>query len=178
MTSPPRVVLRALAEADLERTHRWHNDPELYSTLEDSFRFVSPTAESEWLKRKAGYSPNEINLAICLSTSGEHIGNLYLGGINWVSRRASLGMFIGSAEHRGKGYGQEALRQMLGHAFSDLNLNRVYLEVLVENAPAIKVYEKCGFAVEGRLPSHVFKNGTYRDVLVMGITGREFNKSE
>ena len=178
MATQPPIVLRALEEADLERTHRWHNDPELYSRLVNPFRFVSRTAELEWLRRKAGYSANEINLAICLRATGEHIGNIYLGEIDWVSRRAFLGIFIGSPEHRGKGYGQEAMRQVLAHAFADLHLNRVFLEVLVDNAPAIKVYERCGFAVEGRLRSHVFKNGSYQDVLVMGIQKHEATKTE
>ncbi len=175
MTTEARVLLRALEETDLERTHRWHNDPELYSTLVNVFRHVSHGAEAEWLRRKASYSQHEVALAICLRPEGEHIGNIYLGDIDWLSRRAFLGILIGSSEHRGKGYGYQAMRQVLAHAFGDLNLNRVFLEVLPENAPAIRIYEKCGFTVEGRLRQHVFKNGAYQDVLVMGVTQREFN---
>ncbi len=159
----------------MERTHRWHNDPELYSSLINPFRFVSKMAESEWLRHKAGYSVNEVNLAICVRANGEHIGNIYLGEIDWVSRKAVLGIFIGSSAHREKGYGKEALRQVLAHAFFDLNLNRVSLEVLTGNSVAIKAYEKCGFTVEGRLRNHVFKNGAYQDVVVMGICNQEFN---
>jgi diamine N-acetyltransferase len=178
MTSQPRIFLRALEETDLERTHRWHNDPELYSTLVGPFRFISKSCETEWLRRKAAYSASEVSLAICLRADGQHIGNIYLGEIDWISRRAALGIFIGNSEHRGKGYGQEAMHQVLSHAFRNLNLNRVFLDVLADNTPAIKLYEKCGFAVEGRLRSHVFKNGSYRDLLVMGITSHEFNKTE
>ncbi len=177
MTAQSRIILRALEEADLERTHCWHNDPELYLTLVNPFRFVSKIAESEWLRRKAGYSASEVSLAICLRDDGQHIGNIYLGEIDWIARRAFLGIFIGSPEHRGKGYGREAMRQVLSHAFGDLNLNRVYLQVLADHASAIKLYEKCGFAVEGRLRSHVYKNGSYRDLLVMGITKDEFNNT-
>ncbi len=168
-----QIVLRALEETDLERTHRWHSDPELYSRLVNPFRFVSKTAELEWLRRKAAYSANEVNLAICLRDNGEHIGNIYLREIDWISRRAFLGIFIGGPEHRGNGHGREALRQLLAHAFTDLQLNRVYLEVLADNAPAIKLYEGCGFTLEGRLRQHVFKNGSYKDVLVMGINKPE-----
>ena len=178
MKRKSKILLRALEEADLERTHHWHNDPELYSSLINPFRFVSKTAESEWLRRKAGYSGSEVNLAICLRTNGEHIGNIYLGEIDWVSRKAVLGIFIGSSAHRRKGYGKEALRQLLSHAFLDLNLNRVSFEVLADNSAAIKAYEKCGFTIEGRLKSHVFKNGAYKDVLVMGICSHEFKQGQ
>jgi RimJ/RimL family protein N-acetyltransferase len=177
MTSATGIILRALEEADVERTHRWHNDPELYSTLVSPFRFVSKTAELEWLRRKAAYSANQVNLAICLSPGGEHIGNIYLGEIDWISRRAALGLFIGSPEHRGKGYGKEAMRQLLAHAFRDLHLNRLFLEVLVDNTPAIRLYETCGFRVEGRLCGHVFKNGKYQDLFLMGINSPENSKA-
>jgi len=178
MTSQPQIFLRALEEADLERTHRWHNDPELYSSLINAFRFVSKSAELEWLRRKTGYASNEVNLAICLRANGEHIGNLYLGHIDWVARKALLGVFIGRADHRGKGYGQEAIQQLLSHAFQDLNLNRVFLEVLADNAAAIKVYQKCGFVVEGRLRGHAFKNGSSKDVVIMGINNHEFKRND
>jgi diamine N-acetyltransferase len=45
----------------------------------------------------------------------------------------------------------------------------LHLLVLEDNKPAIKVYEKCGFVVEGRLRRHVFKNGKFKDVLFMGL---------
>jgi RimJ/RimL family protein N-acetyltransferase len=178
MKKQSQVFLRSLEEADLERTHLWHNDPELYSSLINPFRFVSKTAELEWLRRKAGYSGSEVNCAICLRTNGEHIGNISLAEIDWVSRKAELGIFIGSSAHHGKGYGKEAVRQLLSYAFFDLNLNRVSLEVLADNAAAIKSYEKCGFTVEGRLKGHVFKKGAYKDVLLMGICRHEFKQEQ
>ena len=173
-----KIFFRALEENDLERTHRWHNDPDLYSTLGDSFRFVSRTAEAEWLRRKSGYTPDEVNLAICLQTRAEHIGNAYLREINWVVRKASLHIFVGSKEYRGKGYGNQVVQLLLQHAFLNLNLNRVGLEVLADNEQAIRLYERVGFRTEGRLRSHVCKEGRFKDVLVMGILRAEFKTTE
>ena len=171
---PSALFLRALEESDVERTHIWHNDVGLYDTLGDSFRPISRTSELEWLRRKIAFSATELNLAICAKTTGEHIGNIYLRDIDWVARRGSLHIFIGVSEYRGKGYGREAVRQMLRLAFCELNLNRVYLEVLAHNSTAIKTYEACGFEMEGRLKNHCFKSGQFRDVLVMGITADNY----
>src|ERR1017187_1062663 len=174
MNSEPAVFLRALEEGDLERTHRWHNDPELYSTLVDGFRFVSHQAEREWLARRATYSPSEVSVAICLSPGGEHTGNIYLRPINLVSRNAVLGLFIGEKAYRGRGLGRQALSAVLQHAFRELGLTRVYFEVLADNAPAIKLYESAGFKTEGHLRRHVFKEGGFKDVLVMGMLAEDF----
>jgi RimJ/RimL family protein N-acetyltransferase len=67
---------------------------------------------------------------------------------------------------------------LLRHAFLDLNLNRVGLEVLADNEQAIRLYERVGFRTEGRLRSHVCKEGRFKDVLVMGILRAEFKTTE
>jgi len=104
-----------------------------------------------------------------LKESHEHIGNIYLREIDWVSRTAKLEVFIGNAENRGRGFGEEAVRQVLEYAFDTLGLRRVYLTVLAFNEAATTLYKKCGFREEGRLRQHVFKQGKYEDLLVMGV---------
>jgi len=163
------VYLRALELSDLERTRKWHNDGELYDLLVSPFRHVSQAAEEEWIRQKAAYSQTEIQLAICLKEGHQHIGNIHLRDIDWVSRRAEVGIFIGEAEQRSNGYGQQSLRLILRHAFRDLGLHRVYLTVLEDNQRAIRTYEKCGFVVEGRLRQHDFKQGRFKDLILMGI---------
>lgn len=111
---------------------------------------------------------DEVNLAICLSDPTEHIGNIYLRNLNWLDRNAELHTFVASPTHRGKGYGSAAVALIISHGFDDLGLVRIYLHVLAKNAAAIRTYEKCGFAVEGRLRKHVFKDGAFEDMLVMG----------
>jgi diamine N-acetyltransferase len=162
------VYLRALTTGDLDRVARWHNDPDLYATLAGHFRYISPETEAAWLRQRIE-AQNEINLAVCLSESSEHIGNIYLRNIDWVDRNAELHVFIAECGNRGRGYGSAAIDLIARHAFEDLDLMRIYLYVLASNSAAIATYEKCGFAVEGRLRKHVFKKRTYEDLLVMGL---------
>jgi diamine N-acetyltransferase len=162
------VYLRALSQDDLDRVLAWHNDLELYSTLAGHFRYVSRDTEAEWLRRRLT-AQDEVNLAICLTKSDEHIGNIYLRNIDWVCRNAELHIFLADKKHRGKGYGSEAVRLLTKHAFEDLGLVRVYLYTLASNAGAIKSYEKCGFITEGRLRRHALKNGALEDMIVMGL---------
>jgi RimJ/RimL family protein N-acetyltransferase len=154
------VYLRALEVEDLERTHKWHNDPSL---------FVSRSTEEHWLKQKCAFSKNEVNLAICLKDTNDHIGNIYLRDIDWISRRGTLHIFIGDAENRGKGYGQSAIRQLISYAFDELNLHKISLTILTDNEVARHMYEKCGFTVEGTLKRHVYKNGQYKDAIFIGL---------
>ncbi len=163
------VYLRALEPSDLERTRKWHNDPTLYEMLVSPFRYVSAAAEEEWLRRKTAYSQTEIQLAICLRAGDRHIGNVHLTEVEWVARHACVGIFIGEEPYRSQGYGRQALRLLLRHAFGDLGLRRVYLTVLADNHRARRVYEQCGFTVEGRLRRHAYKRGQFRDLIFMGL---------
>lgn len=163
------VYLRPLELGDLDRTFRWHSDPGLYEMLVSPFRYVSRISEEEWLRKKMQFSNAEIQLAICLKDGNQHIGNIHLRNVDWVSRTAETGVFIGEAENWSKGYGREAMRLILRHAFNDLGLQRVWLTVFADNQRAIRSYEKCGFVVEGTLRKHAFKCGELKDLVYMGI---------
>jgi len=170
----PPVYLRALDVSDLEQVYAWHNDSALYENLGGNFRFVSRTAEEEWLSHRSVYSANEVNLAICISNTHEHIGNVYLRDIDWMARRAEFHIFIGAKTYRGHGYGESAMQQVLAHGFGELGLQRIYLFVLASNEQAIRLYRKCGLKEEGRLRQHTFKKNHYEDMLVMGILSLEW----
>lgn len=163
------IFLRALEETDLERTYQWHNDPELYHRLGGTIHFVSHSTEKEWLSRKAAFSNQETNLAICIKETGEHIGNIYLRNLDWVARNGELQIFLGRGIERGKGYGYQAMQLLIRHAFLDLGLMRIYLFVLDDNFAAIKLYQHCGFELEGKLRRHSFNNGAFKDYLMMGL---------
>jgi RimJ/RimL family protein N-acetyltransferase len=163
------VYLRALELDDLERTYKWHNDPELYRTLGGQFHYVSRATEEEWLRKKQAYSPQEVNLAICLTSTQQHIGNFYIREIDWIARHASLHVLIGETIQRGKGYGTVANHLVVKYAFQNLGLNRLWVSVLEDNQPSLKLFEKCGFTVEGKLRKHAFKDGQFKDVILLGI---------
>lgn len=172
------VYLRPLELDDLDRIYKWHNDPVLYKTLMGTFRYVSRAPVEEWLRKKIACPIQEENLAICLTSNSQHIGNIYLRNIDWIARCAETGIFIGDPDHRSKGYGAAARRLQIRHAFQDLGLQRLYAFILADNRPAIRMNEKCGLIVETKLRRHVFKDGELKDVLVMGICANDHFSSK
>jgi RimJ/RimL family protein N-acetyltransferase len=54
------------------------------------------------------------------------------------------------------------------------NFHKVFLTVQANNMRAIRSYEACGFAEEGRLRQHVWSNGQYFDLVYMGILREEW----
>lgn len=168
-----RVYLRAVERDDLARCHRWMNDERLVATLAQRYP-MSLAREADWIERAArGQDPSEISLAICLADGDRHIGNCGLVGIERENRTATLGIFIGEEDCRGRGYGAEALRLLCRFAFDELDLRKIRLDVQAENAAAIKTYERLGFRQEGLLRAEIYRKGRPLDVVRMGLLKEE-----
>lgn len=104
----------------------------------------------------------------------EAIGYGLLMDKDLYNREAMLAITIGDRENRGKGYGQEAIKLLLKHAFINLNLESLYLGVYEYNAAAIHVYEKVGFKLVGRRRhSRIIGNRIY-DEVVMDMVADEY----
>ncbi len=99
---------------------------------------------------------------------GDPIGNIGLHR-NTRPRRihtAALGMSVRDA-WQGRGVGTALLAAVLDVADRWWQVRRVHLEVFSDNEPAIALYRKFGFEVEGTLRQDAFRDGTYVDSLVM-----------
>ncbi len=168
------VVLRPLERTDLnERYLSWLNDPEVTRYTETG-TFPSTAEDLDNYYRSVSGSKHDVMLAVVDKKSGRHIGNVKLGPIHWVHRRATFGILIGEKEFWSKGVGLDATRLMVEYGFERLNLHRIDLGVFAEHAAAVRCYEQAGFKVEGRMREDLFLDGKYRDRLRMGLLRSEY----
>lgn len=173
-----RVCLRPIEREDLDRFVRFFADPEVRAHL-DMVLGLGNAQEIAWFEEQLRLPPLEQPFAVDLVQGTEKprlIGGAGLRGFDWRNRSAELGLVIGDKSVWGQGLGTEVTRVLLRHAFFTLNLHRVWLRVFADHARAQKVYEKVGFAVEGRQRDGDFRNGRYRDVLVYSLLAREWRQ--
>jgi RimJ/RimL family protein N-acetyltransferase len=166
-----KTKLRAIEREDLPTFVRWFNDPEVRQYLA-MYMPMSMAEEEKWFERKL--EDRDAKVFAIETEDGVHIGNIGLHSIDWKNRRAYLGIVIGEKEYWSQGYGSDAIRALLGFAFDEMNLHRVFLTVYGYNERAISCYEKCGFRLEGRQREARFSDGRYHDELMMGILREEF----
>jgi len=89
--------------------------------------------------------------------------SLHTSPTRWRMRHvASIGMAVRD-DWQGKGVGMALMQAVLDLADSCLNLTRIELRVYADNTPAIALYEKCGFEIEGAHCRMAFRNGEYVD---------------
>jgi RimJ/RimL family protein N-acetyltransferase len=171
------VCLRPLEEADLnERYLGWLNDPDVNRYLESGIFPYTNNELNKFYEQSIG-SRDQVILAVVEKRTDEHIGNVKLGPINWVHRKAVFGILIGEKRFWGMGMATEATRLAVEYAFFRLNLRRIELGVHAEHESAVRVYEKVGFKTEGRMREVLFHEGKYKDSLWMGLLRTEFERS-
>lgn len=169
-----KVILRAYDEKDIDLSFKYINDIEVRKYFTQGVPYPFPyDEEKKWVF--ANNSRGDLyNFAIEDTESGLFIGGCSITEIDWKNSHARVGIFIGDAEYRGKGYGTDAMKALLKFIFEQMNINKVELTCFEFNQRAIKSYEKCGLKVDGRLRQHVFRDGKYYDEIVMSILKEEY----
>ncbi|WP_107837981.1 GNAT family N-acetyltransferase [Metasolibacillus meyeri] len=175
MTKLPKIYLRELTLHDVEDRYQWCLDKEVIKHLNmpEQYPPFSREETEHWIKmciaKTNGYEQKAI-----VTEKGKHIGWIDLKNIDKLNRHAELGLAIGDKAYWGKGYGLSAMKEMLLWGFNELNLNKIWLRVEVDNDKAIKSYKRIGYVEEGILRQDRLRNGEFVDRLRMSILKHEF----
>jgi RimJ/RimL family protein N-acetyltransferase len=173
-----KVYLRPFENSDKEAYKRWRADADPMATAEFGYRAPLSDAEVDayFGDRPAQQGKGIYQFIICTLDDEKPIGNVTLFDIDLRRGGAELGIVIGEADHRGKGFGTDACNAVVDFSFGELRLERVYLATRVDNPSGQAAYEKCGFKKEGILRHGVYARGKFIDVVAMSILLDDWQK--
>jgi L-phenylalanine/L-methionine N-acetyltransferase len=158
------VVIRHVTERDLEAVHEILTSPHVvagslrvpFAPLQQTRERLTPArgiyqlvAEAEG--RVVGFGE--------LITFPDDPRERHVGDVNMVATHA---------DWTGKGVGRALLDVIVELADNWLGLARLGLFVFTDNAPAIRLYERVGFVIEGTMPRRGFGAGGWMDAHLMG----------
>src|SRR5436305_1856500 len=127
------VRIRAYERSDLDALMTWVNDEEVTRQLSPGPLTypVSRTLEEQFLDKAmvSALDPNSKVFAIETLGERQYIGGIDLQATEWLHRHAGIGIVIGNAAFRGKGYGTDAMRVIMRMGFDNMGLNRMRLRV-------------------------------------------------
>lgn len=170
MITGEKVILRPLQYADWEQTIIWRNNQDIKNLAMMHPFPVTEFLEKDWFETLLKSKSDKL-IYFAIEKKDEHklIGYVFLNQISYVHQNCYLGIIIGDELAAGKGFGYEAMMLILNFAFKTLNLHKVILEVVSFNQPAISLYKKIGFQVEGTLKNQFFSDDQFHDVIIMSV---------
>lgn len=164
-----RVVLRPLAEADVDRIVELGADPE----VERWWRGLTP----EHVREKArGDDEGAVVFAI---VAGPEVAGMiqYFEELDEEYRHASVDLFLGTP-YQGRGLGTDAVRTMVRHLIADRGHRRLTIDPAAHNERAIRCYEKVGFKRVGIMREYwLDPDGVWRDGLLLDLLASDFISS-
>ena len=154
---------------------RWYSD---YGMLRNLGGLPGPHTRERigGLFESGGLLGDPANAAFAVYETGSW-GLVGVAGLTHVDRGAELFVVIGEARHRGKGFGTEATRLVLDHAFLALGLANVMLHVIATNLAGIRAYEKAGFRRIGVRRQSKLMGGRLWDTVYMEALAEEFDST-
>jgi RimJ/RimL family protein N-acetyltransferase len=168
-----RVRLRAVEPSDIDVYRLWAHDSEA-ARAEDAIPFPAGEAEVRgWVEREAARREDEMFFFVI-----ETLDKQVVGRINSHSVEPRQGTFMFALvileEHRRKGYAAEAIWLLLRYYFEERRYQKCTSMVYAFNEPSIRLHERLGFQLEGRIRQMVYTRGAHHDLLMFGITKDEF----
>lgn len=155
---------------DTEALLKYANNWNVSINLRDGFPYPYTIQDAaDWIDFTIHQNP-QTNFAIAAK---ELIGGIGITLQSDVHRKsAEIGYWLGEP-FWGKGIITKALCEMTRYAFDNFDLIRLFAYVFETNPASMRVLEKAGYKMEGRLRKSVVKDGQILDQMVYAILKEE-----
>jgi RimJ/RimL family protein N-acetyltransferase len=171
------VILRPLAESDVDHIMTWVNDPEVVGNLAAfAGQPLTRADELAWIRRTLA-SPADVVFSVLDADGARYLGQIGIHQIHARSKVGRLGVVIAARSDMGKGYGTAAIRATLDHAFGALALHKLWVMMFARNTRTRGIVQRLGFIEEGVLREEYFHDGAWHDMVRLSLLAREWPPS-
>jgi len=149
------IILRAPELTDLDVLYKWENDPDAWiygSTLSPFSKHIL----SKYLEtaQQDIYEAKQLRLMVDLKfPTNKTIGIVDLFDFDPFHNRAGVGILIAEPEDRRNGFAYDTLLTLKSYCFKLLLLNQLYCNIGIDNTESLKLFQKCGFEINGQKKS-------------------------
>lgn len=167
------IIVRPAQFDDCKYFAQWENIPQVleFFTMEEPVTYEDVVTDFV----KVDIDPSRELFTICLKPDQRPIGKIFISRINKKDDSLDITrIYIADLDERGKGYGEEALRLILGYSFINLHMERVTLDHFEQNRIAANLYTKIGFTDEGLMRNAGKKNGKYVNLQLKSMLRAEY----
>ena len=160
------IKLRKLEIKDIFFMLEWMHDEETKEIFQNNFISITESEARAFINNS--FNDKNQHFAIIDDLDDEYLGTISLKNIDETNKNAEYAIST-RKKTRGTGINVVASKLIIEYGFTNLKLNKIYLNVLSTNLRAIKFYKKIGFKYEGTFKKHLFINNGFQDLEWYGI---------
>lgn len=157
------IFFRILCESDLELVLKWRTSPHvtkfMYTDIESNIE-----NQKKWFNK---IKDDKTQKHWIIQFKEEKIGLISLSKIDTLNQHATSGFYIGDMKYAM--LASRVLPYFLNYVFFDLELNKLYIEVMSNNKNMLKMDYHYGFRHVGTMEKHIYKNGQFHDIEILEL---------
>lgn len=174
------IELRDFRRSDFQQLIDWIDTPEFMLQWGGS-EFHFPLSEKQlekYLENANNNHSDKLIYSVVAEETQQVVGHISLGKIDQKNKSARIGrVLVGDKKVRGRGVGEQMMKEVVRISFDELKMHRVSLGVFDFNKPAIACYEKVGFVKEGVLREARKMHDEYWNLVEMSMLETEWHES-
>ena len=170
-----RLIVRAMTPDDVDAFVAYRSDPDVarYQSWQDYTTEQGRALVASMARATLGTRGEWYQLALEERVSGAFVGDLAAHVDGTEHRQLEVGFTL-DPRHQGVGYGSEALRGLLAHAFDTLGVHRVIAVTDALNERAAALLGRVGLREEALFHENVFFKGAWGSERVFAMLEREW----
>jgi RimJ/RimL family protein N-acetyltransferase len=164
-------LIRDLRPGDEPSIARHANNPKIFRNVRDRFPYPYTLDDAKWWVEHAGSADPMTDFAIVVD--GEAVGGIgFMMQEDIFRRSVEIGYWLGEA-FWGRGIVTDAVRALSEYIFANFDVCRIYAGVFEWNLGSMRVLEKAGFVLEGRMRKAATKDGQTIDEFIYALVKEE-----
>jgi diamine N-acetyltransferase len=145
MLKAETIFLRPVEPIDATKLLLWENNPAHWKVTDTEVPFSMHAILQLIEQQQHIRSTGQLRLMICLTETNEPVGAIDLYDTDFKNGNASVGILIGEARNKQKGYARESLNLLIGYARDFLALHNLVCSIQADNLESVHLFESIGF---------------------------------
>lgn len=169
-----KIYLRPLELDDVDFMFALVNNQE-FAYWEGKNEFpISFKEQEDWFNKNY---KTKYRFVVCDNITDEKIGYMSFKITDDISRKGQLALKL-VEKARGRNVGTDCLKTLTSFLFNKINLNRLYTHIIDYNTASLKLFEKCGWIIEGKERESIYMNNTYHDNILLSLLKSDYKTIE
>ncbi len=162
-----KISIRKHMESDIPYRVKWLNNSKV-----NTFLWADPRKKTNKKKQKIWfeeYKKSRNKKFFTFLSWNKPIWFMWFSNYSKINRNSEIFIMIWEEEYLWKWIWEYCMKWLISYWFNSINLNKISLSVFEDNIPAVNLYKKIWFKVEGRLVDEVYFWWKYYTSLLMAI---------